>query len=327
MMRTSGNSTITPNIELALDRLKLGDIIAMPTETVYGLAADASCDSAIKKIFTIKKRPINHPLILHVAHHWDLNEWAENIPTYVFTLIEKFWPGPLTLVLNMRSGSVSPMVTGGQNTVAIRCPNHPVAQDLLMQFGRPLVAPSANLFGKISPTTAEHVYSSFENDNLLILDGGRCSVGIESTIVMATDERGHQILRHGVIDEMAIMSVVPTKPLNHESNTRVPGKLASHYKPEKPLYFVNDLAQLNKHYHHVNKTIYFLTISQYRPAKNQLHYQLPTNPHDVAHELYYQLRLADQSDAEAIVIELPPNIDAWKAIRERIIKAGQKISM
>ena len=326
-MRTSGNSTITPNIELALDRLKLGDIIAMPTETVYGLAADASCDSAIKKIFTIKKRPINHPLILHVAHHWDLNEWAENIPTYVFTLIEKFWPGPLTLVLNMRSGSVSPMVTGGQNTVAIRCPNHPVAQDLLMQFGRPLVAPSANLFGKISPTTAEHVYSSFENDNLLILDGGRCSVGIESTIVMATDERGHQILRHGVIDEMAIMSVVPTKPLNHESNTRVPGKLASHYKPEKPLYFVNDLAQLNKHYHHVNKTIYFLTISQYRPAKNQLHYQLPTNPHDVAHELYYQLRLADQSDAEAIVIELPPNIDAWKAIRERIIKAGQKISM
>lgn len=327
MTRTNNNSTITLNTGLALDRLNQGDIIAMPTETVYGLAADAHCESAIKKIFTIKKRPINHPLILHIAHNWDLNEWAENIPVYAFALIEKFWPGPLTLVLNARRGSVSPLVTGGQNTVAIRCPNHPVAQDLLMQFGRPLVAPSANLFGKISPTTVEHVYSSFENDNLLILDGGRCSVGIESTIVMATEERGHQILRHGVIDEMAIMSVVPTKPLNGESNTRVPGKLASHYQPEKPLYFVNDLAQLKEFYHQVNKTLYLLTISEFRPEKNQLYYQLPTNPHDAAYELYYQLRRADQSDAEAIVIELPPNIDAWKAIRERIVKAGQKVSM
>ena len=193
-----------------------------------------------------------------------------------------------------------------------------------MQFGRPLVAPSANLFGKISPTTADHVYSSFENDNLLILDGGRCSVGIESTIVMATDERGYQILRHGVIDEMAMKSVVPTKPLNDENNTRVPGKLASHYQPKKPLYFVNDLAQFNEFYHEVDKPLYLLTISQYRPEKNQLHYQLPNNPREAAHELYYQLRLADQSNAEAIVIELPPNIDAWKAIRERIIKAGQK---
>ena len=323
MMRTSNNSTITLNIELALDRLKLGDIIAMPTETVYGLAADAKFEPAIKRIFTIKKRPINHPLILHVAHNWDLSEWAENIPTYVFQLIETFWPGPLTLVLNMRSGSVSPLVTGGQNTVAIRCPNHPVAQDLLMQFGRPLVAPSANLFGKISPTTAEHVYSSFENDNLLILDGGRCSVGIESTIVMATDERGYQILRHGVIDEMAITSVVPTKLSNSQSNIRVPGKLASHYQPEKPLYVVNDLTQLYEFYKQANMTLYILTMSQFRPEKKQLYYQLPTNPHNAAHELYYQLRRADQSNAEAIVIELPPNTDAWKAIRERIIKAGQ----
>jgi L-threonylcarbamoyladenylate synthase len=326
-MITSNNSTITLNTELALDRLKQVDIIAMPTETVYGLAADANCDAAIKRIFTIKKRPINHPLILHIAHNWDLNEWAENIPVYVFALIERFWPGPLTLVLNMRSGSVSPLVTGGQNTVAIRCPNHPVAQDLLMQFGRPLVAPSANLFGKISPTTAEHVYSSFENDNLLILDGGRCSVGIESTIILATEERGHQILRHGVIDEMAIKSVVSTESLNNESNTRVPGQLASHYQPAKPLYFVNDLAQLNEFYHQVNKTTYLLTFSRYQPEENQLHFQLPTNPLDAAHELYYQLRRADQSDSDAIVIELPPDIDAWKAIRERIIKAGRMISI
>ena len=144
---------------------------------------------------------------------------------------------------------------------------------------------------------------------------------------MATEERGHQILRHGVIDEMTIQSVVPSQSLNDESNTRVPGKLTSHYQPEKTLYFVNDLAQLNEFYHRVNKTLYLMTMSQYRPEKNQLHYQLPTNPKDAAHELYYQLRRADQSDAEAIVIELPPNLDAWKAIRERIIKAGQTVSM
>ena len=219
---------ITSNINVALERLNRADVIGMPTETVYGLAADAGCEVAIKKIFSMKKRPINHPLIMHISHHWDLNMWAENIPAYVYPLIDKFWPGPMTLVLNVKSGAVNPLVTGGQNTVAIRCPNHPVAQEVLMQFGRPLVAPSANLFGKISPTTAEHVHTSFEHEDLAILDGGRCRVGIESTIIMATEQRGYQILRHGVIDEKAIKSVISEDRCNDAVNIRAPGKLSSH---------------------------------------------------------------------------------------------------
>lgn len=316
---------ITSHLELALDRLNNEDIIGMPTETVYGLAADAGSEAAIQKVFAAKKRPINHPLIMHVAHHWDLNTWAENIPSYVYPLIEAFWPGPLTLVLNMKPGAVTPWVTGGQNTVAIRCPNHPIAQELLVKFGRPLVAPSANLFGKISPTTAEHVNASFEQDNLVILDGGRCRVGIESTILLATKQRGYQILRHGVIDEIAIKSVISNEQFKDEVNIRAPGKLASHYEPEKPLYFIRDLSQLDERHVDVDKNAYILTFSQYQPEKKEWYYQLPNNSLDAAHELYYQLRCADESNANMIIIELPPHADAWQAIRERITKAGRGI--
>lgn len=316
---------ITSDVELALERLNQGDIIGMPTETVYGLAADAACDAAIKKVFSVKKRPINHPLIMHVAHDWDLSAWAENIPSYVYVLIEHFWPGPLTLVLNTRPGAVNPLVTGGQDTVAIRCPAHPVAEELLVRFGRPLVAPSANLFGKISPTTAEHVLDSFKHDDLVILDGGRCRVGIESTILMATDQQGYQILRHGMIDETAIKSVISNERFNDNVNVRVPGKLASHYQPEKPLYFIHDISDLNDSSAYVNKRAYLLTFSPYQAKENEQNFQFSNHSLDVAHELYYQLRRADQSDAEVIIIELPPNTGEWQAIRERITKAGKII--
>ena len=316
---------ITSTIDLALERLNHGDIIGMPTETVYGLAADASCDKAIRKIFAMKNRPINHPLILHVAQDWDLNQWAENIPDYVFELTAQFWPGPLTLVLSTKPGSVNPLVNGGQDSVAIRCPNHPVAQELLRRFGKPVVAPSANLFGKISPTTSAHVFSSFKNQDLLILEGGRCAVGIESTIVMATDPRGYQILRHGVIDAVSIEAAVGLPVTNEDNNTRVPGKLDTHYQPEKPLYYVNDLSELQKIHHRTQTPICLLTISPYHARFQELHYPLPSDPALVAHELYYQLRRADDSEAEVIVIELPPNTDPWQGVRERILKAGRPL--
>jgi len=318
---------ITSNIDLALEQLHKGGIFGMPTETVYGLAADANCESAIKKIYAIKKRPSSHPLIMHVAHDWDLHAWAKNIPPYVFPLIEQFWPGPLTLVLNLKSNSVSPAVTGGQNTIAIRCPRHSVAQDVLMRFGSPLVAPSANLFGKISPTTAEHVEASFKHDNLTILDGGRCQVGIESTILMATDSRGYQILRHGMIDERAINAVISNKRLHEKVDIRTPGNLERHYEPEKPLYFIRDVSELNELHHRIDKKPYILTFSQYQHTKNPWYCKLPVSPQDVAHELYYQLRRADQSPADYIVIELPPNTDGWEAIREKITKSGQKLPL
>ena len=316
---------ITSNIDLALERLIHGDIIGMPTETVYGLAADASCDKAIRKIFAMKNRPIDHPLILHVAQDWDLNQWAENIPDYVFDLTAQFWPGPLTLVLTTKPGSVNQLVNGGQDSVAIRCPSHVVAQDLLKRFGKPVVAPSANFFGKISPTTSEHVFSGFKNQELLILEGGRCSVGIESTIILATDPKDYQILRHGVIDAASIEAAVGFPASNEDNNTRVPGKLATHYQPEKTLYYVNELTDIKNIRLRTNGVVCLLTISPYHAGPNEIHYQLPSDPSLVAHELYYQLRRADDSEAEVIVIELPPNSDLWQGVRERILKAGQPL--
>lgn len=170
-------TTITTNVNLALERLEQGDVVAIPTETVYGLAADATNETAIKKIFSIKRRPLNHPLIMHVCHDWDLSQWVTDIPEYAQQMILAFWPGPLTLVLNSKEKAVSPLVNGGQNSIAIRAPQHDLTQQILRQLNRPLVAPSANPFGQVSPTTALHVATSFPNEDFLILDGGRCGRG------------------------------------------------------------------------------------------------------------------------------------------------------
>ena len=166
--------TITTNIDLVLEHLKQGEVVAIPTETVYGLAADATNESAIKKIFSIKKRPLNHPLIMHVCHDWDLNQWVNNVPVYAQHMILAFWPGPLTLVFNSKKDAVHSLVNGGQNSIAIRAPSHPLTEQLLRRLNRPIVAPSANPFGQISPTTALHVAQSFPDEHFLILDGGRC---------------------------------------------------------------------------------------------------------------------------------------------------------
>ncbi|OGV50538.1 MAG: threonylcarbamoyl-AMP synthase, partial [Legionellales bacterium RIFCSPHIGHO2_12_FULL_42_9] len=193
-------SIITTDIIAVKNQLDIGEIVAIPTETVYGLAANANNAIAIDKIYCLKQRPYNHPLIMHIASGWDLDQWATAIPSYVYNLIDNFWPGPLTLVLPSRKENICDLITGGQPTIAIRCPGHSLTQQLLHQLGYPLVAPSANPFGKISPTTAAHVQISFHESNLMILDGGRCKLGIESTIIDATRFDSYQILRHGSID-------------------------------------------------------------------------------------------------------------------------------
>lgn len=314
-------SMITTEPELALAALKRGDIVAIPTETVYGLAGNAENEQAIRKIYSLKNRPLNHPLIMHVAQHWDLSRWVSTIPDYAQILIKRFWPGPLTLVLPCKPGQVSPLVTGGQDTVALRCPKHPLAQALLQQAGFPLVAPSANPFGKISPTTAEHVYHSFKDEALLILDGGRCQVGIESTIVAATDPQHYQILRHGLIDETELNQVLAIKGTDKESAIRVPGKLEAHYQPEKPLYCFADRAALEAFCQQTRALVYILSFTESK-GSSDFYYQLPSSAEQSAYELYYQLRQADQSAATVIAIELPPEQEPWLAVRERIIKAS-----
>lgn len=304
-------STITHDINLVIASLQRGDIAAIPTETVYGLAGNAENDAAIRHIYELKQRPLNHPLIMHIAKDADLTRWATDIPDYVETLIKHFWPGPLTLVLPCLPSQVNPLVTGGQATVAIRTPSHPQAQQLLSALDFPLVAPSANQFGKISPTTAAHVHESFKDSKLLILDGGRCSVGIESTIVAATSHDGYQILRHGMIDEAILRQVLPNLELSRDERIRVSGNLKTHYQPEKPLYYFTDL-ELAQQF-----------CSQHAATILSLNH----DPKTAAYELYYQLRAADKSSADVILIELPPETAAWKGTRERIMKAGQNLKL
>ncbi|VEB34001.1 translation initiation protein [Legionella cherrii] len=317
---------ITPHIDDAIRDLLAGKPVAIPTETVYGLAAPINNEQAIRAVFAMKNRPLNHPLIVHVAQDWDLNQWVKDIPVYAQQLIKKFWPGPLTLVLRCKTEQITPLITGGQTTVAIRCPAHPIAQELLIKLGIPLVAPSANPFGKVSPTTAQHVSESFPNQELTILDGGRCTVGIESTIIDATHVANYQILRHGLIDEQTIAEVITIPSLDHENTLRVPGKLDSHYQPQKLLYYFTDYEALTHFCQKNPDKIYVIASKKPIGILGEHFHRLKEHPEQVAFDLYYQLRKADTSDAQVIAIELPPATGAWQGVRERILKAGAPYS-
>lgn len=313
---------ITTDINLVIQKLQQGNPVAIPTETVYGLAATYNSEDALKAVFALKNRPLNHPLIMHVAHNWDLNEVVQFIPDYAKKLMKKFWPGPLTLVFNCKADVLHPLVNAGQNSVAIRCPAHPIAQHLLQQLQIPLVAPSANPFGKVSPTTAEHVNASFPNDNLLILDGGRCEVGIESTIIDATQTESYQVLRQGMISEQDIRAVIHTSVQEQPSNIVVSGTLETHYQPEKPLYYWNDIKQLEQFCQNNTQKKYLLGSKKLKSMTLDLHHHFLDDVQQSAFDLYYQLRHADTLDVDLILIELPPACNPWRGLRERILKAG-----
>jgi L-threonylcarbamoyladenylate synthase len=312
-------TSITNNLEQAASELKKGSIVAIPTETVYGLAANAENEQAVLQVYSLKNRPLDHPLIMHVSKNWDLNKWVSFIPDYAQVLMQEFWPGPLTLVMSYKKGQINPLITGGQNTIAIRCPKHPLAQQLLEAVGFPLVAPSANPFGKISPTTAEHVQHSFEGKDLLILDGGRCAIGIESTILAAQDPKGYQILRQGMISLSMIEAIIPHKNLGGPKTIQVPGSLENHYQPEKPLYCFEQEESLKQFVLKNSAKVFVLSFKKFN---QDLSYQFSDDPKAMAYELYYQLRKADESEAEMLAIELPPNIDEWQGVREKVFKAS-----
>lgn len=313
---------ITKNINNAVLDLEAGRPVAIPTETVYGLAAMINKEKAIKAVFAMKDRPLSHPLIVHVAADWDLNDFVEDIPDYAHQLIKKFWPGPLTLVLKAKPDMINPLITGGQSTVAMRCPAHPMAQKLLQRLDYPIVAPSANPFGKISPTTAQHVKQSFKDKNLTILDGGRCTIGIESTIVDATHPENYQILRHGLIDETAIAEVISNHCAKGENSIKVPGKLDSHYQPQKSLYYFEHYDTLAKFCQKREGDVYAIASQHPAGVDIQHFHPLSAVPEKAAYDLYYQLREADESNAICIAIELPPDTSKWQGVRERILKAG-----
>jgi L-threonylcarbamoyladenylate synthase len=311
------------SIDAAVTILRAGGLVVFPTETVYGLGADAANASAVRKIFAAKGRPADHPVIVHLSIDHDLARWVSEIPPAAEQLAERFWPGPLTLILK-RAKSVIDEVTGGQDTVGLRVPSHPVAQALLHAFGGGIAAPSANRFGHISPTTARHVREELGDRVDLILDGGPCDVGIESTIV---DVSGATpvLLRPGRVSEEEIEAVLQV-PLAHPGagSPRVSGTLPAHYAPRSPLIIASSgmldavvRDQASRH---------FVAVLARRPRPSYSSATVwmigPRDAAGFAHYLYAGLRQLDQCGCTAIIVEAPPETPDWAAVRDRLGRAA-----
>ena len=325
-------------IELAVQQLVKHQLVGLPTETVYGLAADASSSDAVNKIFSAKDRPNDHPLIVHIRGantnkqtEWAdiLASWAREVPPPAIALAMAAWPGPLTMILPRAKGVID-AVTGGQDTVGIRCPNHPVAQAVLEKFKGGIAAPSANRFGRISPTTAEHVKDEFVNqlDNLLILDGGPCEVGIESTIVDLChwDTLGPIILRPGVITKAQIEEwtglVVGQKPT---TTTRHSGGMAAHYAPRTKLLLANDAQAFEKIAQSTSGKIAWVGWSKPVSVNSQSNVDylpFPKEPIEAAKGLYDLLRQLDKQSYELLVFPELPNEENWAGIKDRLNRAA-----
>jgi L-threonylcarbamoyladenylate synthase len=312
------------DIEHAVTILKSGGLVAFPTETVYGLGADASNPDAVAKIFAVKGRPAGHPLIVHVADAVQVANWARDSPDAARKLARKFWPGPLTLILRRAQG-VSDAVTGAQDTVALRVPSHPVALQLLACFGGGIAAPSANRHGRVSATTAKHVRHEFGGAIDCVLDGGEADVGIESTIVDFSGT-APTLLRPGWIGPVELEQVLGM-PLAAPGTDapRAPGTLAKHYAPQTPLIVMEFdlLMEIAATLTRVGKRVAALALTERRPVHERLTWiAAPTDPAAYAHKLYANLRELDEAGCETILVERPPQTAEWMAINDRLSRAA-----
>ncbi|HWJ04598.1 MAG TPA: L-threonylcarbamoyladenylate synthase [Steroidobacteraceae bacterium] len=310
-------------IDQAVEALREGELVAFPTETVYGLGADAQNPDAVRKIFELKGRPATHPLIVHIDHPRALERWALEVPPAAAALAERFWPGPLTLVLR-RAPAVDLAITGGQDTVAVRMPAHPVAQQLLRAFGSGIVAPSANRYGRISPTRPEHVRDEF-GDSLIVLDGGDCKIGLESTIVSCLDPMP-RILRPGALTLSQLRAVVPEMQGGPDVMApRVPGSDAKHYAPRTPLSIVasRTLEEVVQQLTETHDKVAVLAMRPPRVANKFMTWINAGRRSDVyARELYVNLRTLDKSGAKEILVEEVPAGEQWDAVRDRLRRAA-----
>ncbi len=317
-------------LDEAATRLVNGEVVAIPTETVYGLAADATNDVALQKIFTIKQRPADHPLIVHISDIDQVSNWAAEFPENAVKLAKAFWPGALTLVLPAKN-HVSHVLRGNEPTIALRVPNHPVALALLKRSGLSVAAPSANLFTQLSPTTADHVEAGL-GDAIPVLDGGACHVGIESTIVSVAADGQWQLLRPGMISEEAITRVAGASQHASPDKTalkqlrvpKVPGQHALHYSPRTPLMLFSDRATLVKESEALKQahlTCAALLIGAGdKPGCSVM--QLLAKPEQVAEQLYSALHSLDALKVDRLLVELPPDTPAWAAVLDRLSRAG-----
>lgn len=314
-------------IAAAAEILRAGGLVAFPTETVYGLGADAENEDAVRKIFAAKGRPADHPVIVHLANPQDMRSWADDIPESALRLAERYWPGPLTMILK-RSPKALDVVTGGQDTVGLRVPNHPVALALLKEFGRGVAAPSANRFGRISPTLAAHVRQEMGDTVDLILDGGPSQVGLESTIVDLTGDQP-VLLRPGAISVEQLEAVIGEKLGDPAANeTRASGRLQSHYAPRAQVLIVEpiELATTMRRCEEAGQRFAVLCDPQIAKAANvhsAILYKLPADPVVRAQRLYIALRAADDAGYPLLIVAHerdPANQDA--AIWDRLQKAA-----
>ena len=308
---------MNPEVRRAAEILRAGGLVAFPTETVYGLGADASNAAAVARLYAAKGRPGNHPVIIHFSSPENAFEWGREIPEAARKLAAQFWPGPLTLILK-RSDRAKDFVTGGQDSVGLRVPSHPVAQALLREFGGGVAAPSANLFGNVSATTAAHVRDEMQVD--LVLDGGASEVGIESTIV---DLSGLNVvlLRPGRISKLQLEGVLQLKVKEKEaSSPRHSGGLERHYAPRTPAVLVPP-HELDAEIARRGAAVAVLAFS--RPDERVDYWiRMPREPQAYAQKLYAALRELDTAGCETILVESPPETTEWTAVRDRLSRAA-----
>ena len=308
-------------ITSAAASMRGGNLVAFPTETVYGLGADATNEKAIARIYDVKGRPANHPLIVHVSSLTKLDVWAKNIPEYAIKLARSFWPGPMTLILP-RTTLAKDFITGGQDYVGVRVPSHTVALSLLKEFeaqgGHGIAAPSANRFGKVSPTSAAHVQEELSNylkPTDLILDGGQSLVGVESTIINCT-QNSPTILRPGAITSLMISNLLAlpkediSKPIGNKVKTS--GLLDSHYSPLAKI-FLNGIPKAGEG---------FIALASYSTPPGVIRLASPIDNDEYARVLYQALRLADSKKLEKVFVVLPIGDDIAVAICDRLQKAA-----
>lgn len=309
--------------EAALAALRAGELIGLPTETVYGLGADAANPDAVRKVFAAKGRPADHPLIVHLADVSQVPQWASEFPPAAQALARRYWPGPLTLVLPKAAGVLAE-VTGGQDTVALRVPSHPLALALLRAFGGGIAAPSANRYGRVSPTRAAHVREELGDAVAVVLDGGDCEVGLESTIVGCVDGRV-LLLRPGRITRQDIEAVVGPLTGSGVDVPRVPGSVKSHYSPRTAVEVVEPgdldsrIAQLQR------QGLKLAVLARRSAPAGTPAVAWITAPQDAAsfgHDLYASLRTLDAQRADRLLVEAPPHGEAWVAVHDRLTRSA-----
>ena len=315
-------------IEAAVQALRDGELVAFATETVYGLGANAQNPAAVAKIFEAKGRPPNHPVIVHLDSPRFLHRWVREVPEVAMRLAERFWPGPFTMVMP-RAANVHDVITGGQDTIAIRVPAHPMAQQLLTAFGGGIAAPSANRYGRLSPTRAEHVREELGDAVRVILDGGECQIGLESTIVSFEGD-GVRLLRPGSVTATQISAVVGElfsddgRPL-----PRVPGSPPTHYAPTTHMTIVpaGEIdAQADAASSGGRRVAVLAQRLPLRAHKYATWINAGRRPENYGRDLYANLRTLDKAGCRRILVQAVPDGERWDAIRDRLVHAATSVA-